>query len=322
MSRELLLVTILLASYALVSSMAGLLVMLVSKRVLIAPSTVSARDWFYLRLSPAIAGVAVSFGLVLPGFLFYEPLHDGENAGPLVLLLASLTLALMALSVLTLGRAVWTAWLFERLHLSTAPVAAIAGARLPVHVVERAGLLVGLVGVLRPRLVLSTHVRAACTEEELATITAHEAAHLGARDNLKRLLLDACPDVLRWTSAHQRLTFNWSAAAEAEADDAAAGSGNPGARIALAALLVKLARLAPAPMGLPPLSSPLIDRDDLAPRVRRLLDEPAQRRWQSGRRALKVAATCALLGFVWAWSAPDVLQSVHQVSEFFVRMGR
>lgn len=323
MSRELLLVSVLLATYAAVSSMAGLVVALAWMRLHARGVALPARGWFWLRLLPALAGVGVSLGLVAPAFVLYEPVHDGEGVGPLLVALSASAIALMLPAVGTLGRAMRSGRAFERLHLDAAQVSRVAGASLPFHIVERAGLLVALVGVVRPRLVLSTEVRAACTEEELATIAAHEAAHLRARDNLKRLLLDTCPDVLRLTCTHRRLALAWSAAAEEEADTAATGADGRRGRVVLAALLVKLARLTAAPVSAPPLSSPLIEPDDLAFRVRRLLDGPVERRSAPAWRGLLLATAGAVLAALgWAWSAAGVLQGVHHASELLVRFGR
>lgn len=323
MTRGLLLVTILLASYFIVSTIVGMVAVAVRRGLQARHVDLTADGWFWLRFTPPAAGLAVPLGLVLPAFLLYEPAHDGEDPGPVLLVCATATLGLVVPSIATLGRAIWSGWAFHRVHLASAQVTRVARTNLPVHIVERTGLLVGLVGVLRPRLVLSTGVRAACTEEELATIAAHEAAHLGARDNLKRLLLDACPDALRWTAAHREFVFAWSHAAEEEADDAAVGIENPKGRLALATLLVKLARLTAAPMPLPPLSSSLIEPDDLPSRVRRLLAEPESRATRLHHRGpLMGMFTATVACLTWAWTAPGFLQNVHQVSELVVRLAR
>jgi hypothetical protein len=61
------------------------------------------------------------------------------------------------------------------------------------------------------------------------------------------------PDLLRWTPMHREIVDAWHHAAEDAADDATTG-GEAMARAELAALLLKVVRLAPAPCGMPPSS--------------------------------------------------------------------
>ena len=130
--------------------------------------------------------------------------------------------------------------------------------------------MVALVGVFSPRLVAARTVIDACSAEELAAIVAHERGHLHARDNFKRWLLTCAPDVMRWTRAHASIVAAWRDAAEYAADDAAT-CGEEEARVDLAALLLKIARLAPPRFATPAAVSPFADKEGLDRRVRRLL---------------------------------------------------
>ena len=56
--------------------------------------------------------------------------------------------------------------------------------------------IMALVGVLRPRLLITRRVVGALTGEELAASVAHELGHWRALDNLKRLAMRAAPDLL------------------------------------------------------------------------------------------------------------------------------
>jgi Zn-dependent protease with chaperone function len=319
-SRTTLLVAVVLAVYALVSFATGALVVLAARGLKDRRRSRPAAAWFWLRLSPAVAGTAVAVGTVLPAFALYEPAHRGEQPGPALLVLAGLAVVVLASAAVRLGRLVWTGWLFNRQWLDPAPVTGIEGTDLPVHVIDRAGSLVALVGMLRPRLVVSSDVMAICSRAELAAIAAHETAHLRARDNLKRLLLDVCPDVLRWSRLHDQLTRAWSAAAEEEADDEAADPADTRARVAMAALLVKLARLAPERACELRLSSPLIQPDDLGQRVKRLCEPGARRRTVFSRRAaclvLVILAVAAVLAVL------DLLPRAHRAAEFLVQLGQ
>ena len=100
-----------------------------------------------------------------------------------------------------------------------------------------------LVGVLRPRLLITRPVLEALTDEELRASVAHELGHWRAWDNLKRLAMRAAPDLLSATGAARALERRWAAAAEHVADLSAGDGGD--ARCALASALVKVARLTP-----------------------------------------------------------------------------
>jgi hypothetical protein len=319
-SRAALLVAVVLAVYALVSLATGVLFVLASTWLTKLRATRSPATWFWLRVSPAITGTAVALGIVLPAFALYEPAHRGEQPGPALLALAGLAVLVLASAAVRFGRLLWAGWRFNRQWLDPDLATSIEGTDLPVHIVDRAGPLVALVGVVRPRLVVSSDVMAVCSGAELAAITAHETAHLRARDNLKRLLLDICPDVLRWSRLHDRVTRAWSAAAEAAADDDAANPGDMRARVELAALLVKLARLAPGRACDLRLSSPLIQLDDLGPRVKRLCEAGTLRQTRSGRAV--VYTGCVFLAFAAVLTVPGLLPRAHRAVEFLVQFGR
>ena len=82
-----------------------------------------------------------------------------------------------------------------------------------------------LVGVLRPRLLITRPVLEALTDEELSASVAHELSHWRAWDNLKRLAMRAAPDILFATSAARALERRWAAASEHAADRGAGDSG-------------------------------------------------------------------------------------------------
>ena len=63
----------------------------------------------------------------------------------------------------------------------------LAGTPMPAFEIDAEAPIVALVGVLRPRLLVTRGVVAALTEEELAASVAHEIGHWRALDNLKRL---------------------------------------------------------------------------------------------------------------------------------------
>jgi hypothetical protein len=142
-------------------------------------------------------------------------------------------------------------------------------------------------------------------------VAAHESGHLAARDVLKRLVLRACPEPLRWTGARARLEHAWERAAEAAADDFA---GRRVPRIHLASALVKIAGLVPPGRGLSLELPAFAAEAPVAARVHELLAEGAGARPAGGgARAfygLIAAAAAALLALL-----PSALPATHRLLE-------
>src|SRR5262249_50092270 len=111
-----------------------------------------------------------------------------------------------------------------------------------VEVVDVPNPIVGVIGGWRPRVVAAECVISVCSHDEFRQVVAHEAAHVSTRDNLKLLLLLACPDALAWTNLGAALTERWRTEAEFAADQRATGD-DPQKRLELASALIKVARL-------------------------------------------------------------------------------
>jgi Zn-dependent protease with chaperone function len=196
--------------------------------------------------------------------------------------------------------------------MAAARPATLAGTTIPSFAIDSDVPIMALVGVLRPRLLITQPVMDALTNEELRASVAHELGHWRAWDNLKRLLMQTAPDLLpatRWARAIER---RWAAASELVADRAA---GNTGAeRCALASALVKVARMTPpVTPALAPIST-LVDEGDITSRVHRLLDETAgPRGGRSTRWLIAIPAVALALGY------SPLLQLVHEVTEILVR---
>ena len=77
-----------------------------------------------------------------------------------------------------------------------------------------------LVGVVRPKLLVTRPLIDALTADELRAAIEHEVGHLGAWDNLKRLAMRATPDGLSLLPASRGIERQWAAAAELAADAA------------------------------------------------------------------------------------------------------
>ena len=263
-----------LAGWALITA-AGCLLALLLWRSLppLRPGAAAAsraHGLFLAGVLPSALAAALVLVVVLPAFWLHEPDLADEKVG------AALPLLALAGAGLLAGGA-WRGWrearltreLESRWMRSAAPFGA-RGLALPAHRFESTFPVASVVGHWRPRLFVSNRVLAGCDPEELDAILAHEAAHVAARDNLKRALLRAAPDPLAWTPLGRRLREEWSVAAEAAADEAAA-SGGPETRLALASALVRLARAAATPEPLA--GAAVLDGSPVTSRVRRLLAE-------------------------------------------------
>jgi len=280
-----------------------------------------------LRMLPPAVGFAVALGLVAPSYLAFEPFGTGEGVGlPLTLLAVGGAFVLLH-GVARAARALAaTATLARRwsrhggtVSLSSSPVQAFR--------VEQESPVFAVVGVRQPRLFVSNRVLDALTPDEVEAAVAHERAHLAARDNLKRLLMCAAPDLLAFSPAARALESEWSRASEALADErASAGRGDTA--LALAAGLLKVARLtASAPPRLP--ISALHDGGDVEARVRRLVRAAGAEGSRSGRRGTtpaigRATAWIAALAGVATLGAVAVaaLPAVHSLMEMAVRLAR
>jgi beta-lactamase regulating signal transducer with metallopeptidase domain len=158
--------------------------------------------------------------------------------------------------------------------MSTAEPIELRGIAVPASMVNAPFPIVAVVGLFRPRLVVSRRVLDECSEAETQAILAHESWHLARGDNIRRVLLSAAPDVLSWLPRALEFSEEWQRASEEAADDAAARLG-PAGRVRLAEALVRVAKLADESSRelatvLP--ASALYRGESIERRVRRVLD--------------------------------------------------
>jgi hypothetical protein len=265
-----------------------------------------------LRLLPGAGAALLVFTVVMPAFLVYEPSRESEGAGPLLW-------ALAAFSLIALGDGIrrgWHAWKSARKLMQSFAVVAehwTEGGHC-VEIVDSTEPIVAVVGGWRPRIFAAERVLAICSEAEFQQVIAHEVAHLSARDNLKCLLLVACPDPLAWLPVGAALLRRWQTAVEFEADQRATGS-DPYRRVALASALIKVARLAIGAHGTRTVLSVAIAADDVPGRVRQLLAS-AQTRTRSAIRGM------AILGLLVPLAALPLHARVHHLIEVLVAFGR
>lgn len=296
------------ASFFVVMMISGALVARIAPAAIRRASTMAPRRaarWLLaLRLLPAALAAIVVAGLCVPSYLRFEPHISGEEAGLFSLAAAILGAALCALAIYR-G---FTALLRSALYLRRAAGrdSLIGGEKVRI-VGDGAGL--ALAGVIRPRLLISASALAGLSSDELAVALRHEHAHLESRDNLKRLLIQLAPTVF---PALRKLEQEWVKRAEWAADDRAT-EGNPERSAALAAALVRVARLQ-TPSAIPELVTSLVAADeDLAQRVDRLLApalaQSANRRFE----AIMFASITLLIG-----ALAMNLRLVHVLMEHFL----
>lgn len=327
MNRVVIIGAVCLAAYALLDIALSSLVAIVwrTRTRAVAPAdlppAVRARRLLCLRFVPGAIASLITLTIVTPAFAIYEPFGLDETMGPALALLASLAIFQIGTSVVRAARSALLTARIERIWLrSSSPLDAEIAGSLPAFVVDSPSPIVALVGVFSPKLMAARTIVAACSPSELASIVGHERGHLQAADNLKRWLMASLPDALRWTPMHREIAAAWHHAAEDAADDASTG-GDVVARAKLAALLLKVARLAPRPLWESAIVSPFVENDGLDRRVRRLLQPDLE---PPAPLAIvpMIAMTTIVIAAVAAVSSPAALEAIFEALERLVAFGR
>jgi len=304
------------ATFALVDAAVSALIAVAFGRVgsLVDRYSAASRSGLLFRLcvAPAVVAGIIGFGIALPIFVTFEPFDTDE---PVSRTLVAIACAGLAIVLHGLWRAVsaWRATVrVSREWQRRGRRVEISGAdpSLPVFAVDAAFPTVAVVGLRRPVLFVAERVLAECSADEVRAMIAHECAHVDGRDNLKRLVLRACPDLL---SRRAGVTRAWIAATE-EAADAAAARSRPGRALDLAEALIRVARL--APLATPELASSFYPGGDIERRIRQLMDPvPAPDAPPLLGRGVVVSAVVAI-GTVAVLFAP----ALHQLMETVVRI--
>ncbi len=326
MTRSMLVISVALASYAVLSTVGSLMALAIWRAGGVARITSAARRarrLVVLRALPMVAAITAVATVVMPSFILFEPDLAGEAVGPAFMALAALGAALLLSGVVNAALAAFATWRVERAWLRSAQRLDFEPpAGVPAYAVDSFAPVVALVGVFAPKLIAAREVIDACDPHELSNIVAHERGHLHARDNLKRWLMACAPDALRWTPQHHAMVLAWDDAAEDAADDAAT-AGEEVARLDLAALLIKVARLSPASGCVTAATvSPFIERDRLDRRVRRLLSsrpDPGPSRSTLLPPLLSLSLGASMLAML---SNPSALQTIYEMVEAVVAFGR
>ena len=318
------LVCLCLAAFFLVHVALGLVVSLLTPWAVRAAGRMApvdgARLLLGLRLFPAAFAIFVVAGLCTPSYLYLEPQGAPEEMGVACMAAALAGLAAWGFSVARASRAMVRSARHIRECRERSREIRLPGERNAAWVIESAAPCVMLMGVFRPRIVVSRAVLAALSAEQLSAVIRHERAHEVHRDNLNRLLLLLAPGILPFASGFRKLEHAWARLAEWAADDRAV-AGNARRSLSLAAALVRVARLGSA-ATVPALATSLMaDGADLSGRVDRLLG-PAHRATRRRDREPILIATASLLltGALIAMVAhPVTLHSAHECLEFLIQ---
>jgi Zn-dependent protease with chaperone function len=307
--------TLALAAFFIVNVLVSAALAVGATRLTRRSTSTSANIWFALRLLPAAASTTFVLVLFVPSYWMYEPLESGEGFDLTLTICAGAAIAILALSCAR-GASAWVhAARRTRAWMRTARPLQLDGASVPAYEIAAEAPVMAIVGILRSRLLVTRGLVAALTPEELSASVAHEMSHSRGRDNLKRLLMRAAPDVFNASAAAGAIEQLWAASAEHRADNLASGI-DPTRRCALASALVKVARLRPArtPMAEP--ISTLVGGGDIASRVHRLLGEPTET-VPSTNAASWIASAAVLAATAVLYTS--VIRAVHEITEILVR---
>lgn len=301
-----------LAWFAAANVMSSAAAWIASRRVVRSRWALSANGLLCLRLLPATVATALVATVFVPAHLFYEPAASDESFGVVLFALAMIGLALLIRAGSRLSQVVSSARQLDRWRM--VPLGSNAG-----EAFEARGFPgVSLAGVLRPRILVGSDVRALLTPDELDVAVAHERAHRCSFDNLKRCAMFCAPDVFGWTAAAKTIEAEWRARAEGQADLTAV-AGDRARAMHLASALVKVARLLGRPSyAVPtPVWSTFHEPSLLETRVRRLVaDEPAGP--STSRLSHQVVVTLAgSAGAVWV---SDAFYGIHRATETLIAL--
>jgi Zn-dependent protease with chaperone function len=198
---------------------------------------------FASRVLPLAASVGITFAFVVPSFQLLEPRSMEEGIGTIPLALGVCALIVIAcgcfrvIAAQTRTSRVVARWLEGAHPLNVDAAIETIGPIVTFRSTREAPPLT-LVGVRKPRVLVSVSTVTLLTRDELNIALKHELAHRQSRDNLKKLVFRFCP-----FPGMAKLESAWSQAAEFAADDAAVS--NLDDAVDLAAALVKLSRLVP-----------------------------------------------------------------------------
>ena len=283
---------------------------------------------FVMRIGPPVIAIVAIVAFMIPSYLTYEPHTTNE--------FVSWKLGTLAmLSAVGVGLAAWRglcSWFATRSlikeWLSSSTPIQLSGISVPTFLLQHSFPIIAVVGAIRPRLFIATHVLESLSEEELAAAIAHEYGHLAAQDNFKRSIMRVSRAALLIIPCGRSLDRAWSEASESAADEHAAQKSSLVA-LNLASALVRIARMIPKGqqhVTLAAVSTFLMGKDSpgVKVRVRRLVELAATEPHLLASNASIVrfvpwlVLTLIVVAGVSIESRPHVLAAVHRLVEHVV----
>lgn len=284
---------------------------------------------FVMRIGPPVMAITAIAAFMIPSYLKYEPPDTNESV--------SWKLgALATLSAIGVGLAAWRgfrSWLATRSllrdWLSRSKRIELKGIQVPTFALSHSFPIIAVVGAIRPRFFIATHVLESLSEEELAAAIAHEYGHLAAGDNFKRSVMRISRAALLIIPCGRSLDRAWSEASESAADEHAAQESSFVA-LNLASALVRIARMIPKGQRqvMPAAVSAFLVGSEDAPgvkvRVSRLVELAATdpRLLASNASIVRFlpwfVLTLSVVVGVTIESRPQVLAAVHNIVEHVV----
>ena len=272
---------------------------------------------FALRMFPVITAGLLTATLTVPSFLLLEPRAIDEPWGGALLTLGSFGLMLGLVGIMNASVA-WRTASRAGAEWTRGAQPAEPRSSVPVLTVPPMWPAMTVIGILRPRILVSRAAELELTGGEFEAALDHELAHVRLRDNLKKLLM-------RFVSfpGMGGLEAAWLETIELAADDTAVSTTRDA--LDLAAALIKLSRMVPEG-ATTDLTVALVHRpvSTVCRRVQRLLGWSQEHvvvsrkgsRWHG--LSLGLAATFAALAvFVAAYN--QLLVEVHRATEWLVR---
>lgn len=277
---------------------------------------------FLLRVTPLAAAAVFISAFVLPSFVMFEPAATGESVGIKLTVIALLSAFGIAAAF---GRIFASWWRTKRLigeWMRLAEPVIIEGVQIPAFRLRHPFPIIAVVGVIRPRMFVAEQILSELDDAELTAAIAHECGHISTHDNLKRIAMRICGDLLVFPLG-KTLDRVWSDAAESAADEYAATRGGRRSALNLASALIKVGRITPREKAWAmPIGAFLLEAEDgsLAVRVDRLLQIAEKAEPVAGTASRKpnpiwlipMLASFAL--FPLALNS-DLLAAVHSISE-------
>jgi beta-lactamase regulating signal transducer with metallopeptidase domain len=283
----------------------------------------AAKLFFTLRLFPSALSLFVVILLCIPSYLRYEPNFVNERLGWFCLITSVLGLALCLTSVYKLIRLLTQRYFLDRQcrrmeSISPAHLCSSTLGETSAFVLEEDVFgwpLLALVGILRPRLIISRRLLNTLSDKQLEAALCHERAHQLSRDNLKRAFTLVAPGVLPFVGGLSFLERQWERFAELAADDHAT-NGRIDHSLALAEALIQVARMGNVEHRIPLATSLSASSLELATRVNRLLavDAP-ELQHRSGSKLFWNPSLVFVLAVASILLLPEVLGPLHRFLE-------